>query len=41
VALLRAAEIGAVADIRAIPRSRTNPHYNHDTLPGSLRDDVF
>ena len=30
------AEIGLVADIRTVPRSRTNPQFNADTLPESL-----
>jgi uncharacterized protein (DUF488 family) len=25
-----------VVDVRTVPRSRTNPQYNRDTLPGSL-----
>jgi len=31
-------EVGVelVIDIRTVPRSRTNPQYNHDTLPQSL-----
>ena len=36
VHLLRAAEVSVVADIRTIPRSRTNPQYNLDALPESL-----
>jgi uncharacterized protein (DUF488 family) len=36
VELLRGAEIRLVADIRTIPRSRTNPQYNKDALPDSL-----
>ena len=36
VALLRAADVGLVVDIRTVPKSRTNPQYNEDTLPGSL-----
>jgi uncharacterized protein (DUF488 family) len=36
VALLREAEVGTVADVRTVPRSRTNPQYNRDTLPQSL-----
>lgn len=36
VALLRTAEVTLVADIRTVPRSRTNPQYNRDTLPDSL-----
>jgi uncharacterized protein (DUF488 family) len=36
IALLSSAEIGLVADIRRIPRSRANPQFNEDTLPDSL-----
>jgi uncharacterized protein (DUF488 family) len=36
VALLAGAEIQLVADIRTIPRSRTNPQFNKDALPVSL-----
>jgi uncharacterized protein (DUF488 family) len=36
VALLREAEVALVVDVRTVPRSRTNPQYNRDTLPGSL-----
>ena len=34
--LLRAAEVGLIADVRTVPRSRTNPQYNSDVLAGSL-----
>lgn len=34
--LLRAAEVTFVADIRTVPRSRTNPQYNQETLPDRL-----
>lgn len=34
--LLREAEIRLVADVRSIPRSRTNPQFDRDVLPGSL-----
>ncbi|MGB3898803.1 MAG: DUF488 domain-containing protein [Mesorhizobium sp.] len=34
--LLRVAGVGQVVDIRTVPKSRTNPQYNEDTLPGSL-----
>lgn len=37
VALLRAFEISALADIRTIPRSRRNPQFNTDTLRTALR----
>jgi uncharacterized protein (DUF488 family) len=36
VALLRSANIHLVADVRTVPRSRTNPQFNRDTLPQSL-----
>lgn len=36
VNLLQAAKITAVADIRSIPRSRTNPQYNADVFPNTL-----
>ncbi|MGZ5103561.1 MAG: DUF488 domain-containing protein, partial [Usitatibacter sp.] len=36
VALLRANRVERVIDVRAIPRSRTNPQYNEDSLPRSL-----
>ena len=36
VGLLTGADIGLVADIRTIPRSRANPQFNEDTLPGAL-----
>ena len=38
VALLRASQIEVLVDVRAIPRSRRNPHFNKDSLPDSLRD---
>ncbi|HZC15525.1 MAG TPA: DUF488 domain-containing protein [Caulobacteraceae bacterium] len=34
--LLRQSEIQLVVDVRSIPRSRTNPQFNADTLPASL-----
>jgi uncharacterized protein (DUF488 family) len=34
--LLTASEIGIVVDVRTVPRSRTNPQYNRETLPESL-----
>ena len=34
--LLRPEEIGLVVDVRTIPRSRTNPQFNHDVLPETL-----
>jgi uncharacterized protein (DUF488 family) len=36
VELLTGAGIQLAADIRTIPRSRTNPQFNKDALPGSL-----
>jgi uncharacterized protein (DUF488 family) len=35
-ALLGESGIEVVVDVRAIPRSRTNPQFNLDALPGSL-----
>ena len=37
-ALLAEPGIQVVADVRAIPRSRTNPQFNLDVLPGSLEE---
>ena len=36
VELLRIAQVTLVADIRTVPKSRTNPQYNKDALPESL-----
>ncbi|MCG3162539.1 MAG: hypothetical protein JMDDDDMK_03798 [Acidobacteria bacterium] len=36
VEMLRGADIDLVADIRKIPRSRTNPQFNEDALPEAL-----
>src|SRR5437660_11124417 len=36
LAILQAVRIEAVADVRAIPRSRTNPQFNSDTLSAAL-----
>ena len=36
VDLLRGADVRLVVDVRTVPRSRTNPQYNRDVLPGSL-----
>ena len=36
VALLRHAGVGLVVDVRTVPRSRTNPQYNRESLPESL-----
>lgn len=35
--MLRAAGAGFVADVRTLPRSRTNPQFNADVLPLVLR----
>ncbi len=35
-ALLQAGEVEHVVDVRAMPRSRTNPQFNRDALPGAL-----
>jgi uncharacterized protein (DUF488 family) len=34
--LLRDADVTLVADVRSVPRSRTNPQYNRETLPQAL-----
>jgi uncharacterized protein (DUF488 family) len=34
--LLKGVEVALVVDVRTVPRSRTNPQYNRDTLPQSL-----
>jgi uncharacterized protein (DUF488 family) len=36
VDLLRESRVGLVVDVRSIPRSRTNPQFNRDTLPEAL-----
>jgi uncharacterized protein (DUF488 family) len=36
IALLKAAEIKLVVDVRTVPRSRTNPQFNSDGLLASL-----
>jgi hypothetical protein len=36
IGLLKDTDVRLVVDVRAIPRSRTNPQYNGDTLPSSL-----
>ena len=36
IGLLREVEIALLVDIRTIPRSRTNPQFNMDTLPDAL-----
>ncbi|MFT0532507.1 DUF488 family protein [Castellaniella hirudinis] len=35
-AILQAAGIERLVDIRTVPRSRTNPQFNQDTLPAAL-----
>ena len=39
VALLRQVDVTLVVDVRSIPRSRTVPQFNGDTLPDSLAED--
>jgi len=36
VALIAESSVAIVVDVRTVPRSRTNPQYNRETLPGSL-----
>jgi uncharacterized protein (DUF488 family) len=36
VDLLRNAEVTAVADVRAVPKSRTNPQFIRESLPNTL-----
>jgi uncharacterized protein (DUF488 family) len=36
VALLCENAVALVVDVRTVPRSRTNPQYNRDALPGAL-----
>lgn len=36
VELLRGSEVRLVVNVRTVPRSRTNPQFNRDTLPDSL-----
>jgi uncharacterized protein (DUF488 family) len=36
VGLLKEAEVATVVDVRTMPRSRTNPQFNRDTLPDAL-----
>lgn len=40
VRLLQIADIRIVIDVRTIPRSRTNPQFNQETLPASLTPGV-
>ena len=34
--LLREVQVELLVDVRAVPRSRTNPQFNIDTLPAAL-----
>jgi uncharacterized protein (DUF488 family) len=34
--LLRANDVTCLVDVRTVPRSRTNPQFNKDAMPGSL-----
>ena len=36
IGLLREHEVTLLADVRTVPRSRTNPQFNRDALPASL-----
>ncbi|SHE92828.1 Protein of unknown function, DUF488 [Modicisalibacter ilicicola DSM 19980] len=36
VTLLRVGEVEYLVDVRAMPRSRSNPQFNHDALPEAL-----
>jgi uncharacterized protein (DUF488 family) len=36
IELLNNSEVETLVDVRSIPRSRTNPQFNRDTLPDSL-----
>jgi uncharacterized protein (DUF488 family) len=36
IALLKAHRIELLVDVRTVPRSRHNPQFNRDTLPGTL-----
>ena len=38
VALLRVHSVTLVADVRTVPRSRHNPQFNKESLPGSLSE---
>jgi uncharacterized protein (DUF488 family) len=38
VGLLQASEVQVVVDVRTIPRSRRNPQFNKEELPGTLQD---
>jgi len=36
--LLAASEVGLVVDVRTVPRSRTNPQFDRETIAGSLSE---
>jgi uncharacterized protein (DUF488 family) len=38
VDLLRSSQVTFVIDVRTVPRSRTNPQYNRETLPAALSE---
>jgi uncharacterized protein (DUF488 family) len=38
VELLRTGSVQLVVDVRTVPKSRTNPQYDADSLPASLRE---
>lgn len=38
VELLKESRVGMVVDVRSMPRSKTNPQFNQDSLPISLQD---
>jgi len=38
LAILAAAEVTVLVDIRTVPRSRHNPQFNRDTLPAALHE---
>ncbi len=37
VDLLRQSSVELVTDVRSIPRSRSNPQFHQETLPGTLK----
>ena len=37
ILLLKAYNIGMIVDVRTVPRSRHNPQFNKEALPGSLK----
>jgi uncharacterized protein (DUF488 family) len=37
IALLKAHSVASLVDVRTVPRSRRNPQFNRDTLPGALQ----